>query len=293
LGTAQPGIFALGTRTHRHLELDVRSDARPEEVRRAIAALREPAVTSGGVNLVIGLGPDLLRRIAPDDVPEQLRSFPDIAGTVHTPHDLWVWIHGTGSDVDLDSARAVTACLGEVARLASDVPGFVYHDGRDLTGFIDGTENPPAHEAPEVALIPVGDTGAGGSFALVQRWVHDLASFHRLSITDQEDVFGRTKADSIELDDDVKPPTAHIARVVIEEDGEELEIFRRSVPYGTVAEHGLVFVAFSAESRRFELMLERMFGRDDGLHDRLTEFSRPVSGAYYFVPSIEALQHLS
>ena len=110
-----------------------------------------------------------------------------------------------------------------------------------------------------------------------------------LSLEEQEAVIGRTKPDSVELDDDVKRNTAHISRMVIEEDGEELEIYRRSVPYGTVTEHGLHFVAFSAEPQRFTKMLHRMFGTDDGVRDRLTAFSTPISGAYWFVPSLEAL----
>jgi putative iron-dependent peroxidase len=184
-----------------------------------------------------------------------------------------------------DIAVGTTALLAPVATLVSEVSAFVYRDSRDLTGFIDGTENPHVEEAFDVAIQP-----DGGSFAITQRWVHNLAAFHQLSDHEQQGVIGRTKPNSVELDDDVKPPTAHIARVVIEEGGEELEIYRRSVPYGTVSEHGLYFVAFSADPTRFEKMLRRMFGESgDGLHDRLTEFTRPVSGSLYFVPSLQAL----
>ncbi len=126
------------------------------------------------------------------------------------------------------------------------------------------------------------------------RWVHDLAAFHALSQPEQEGVIGRSKADSVELADDVKPPTAHIARVVVDdENGEELEIFRRSVPFGTVAELGLYFLAFSADLSRFEIMLGRMFGTSgDGLSDRLVAFTKPVTGSFYFAPSVEALASL-
>ncbi len=172
----------------------------------------------------------------------------------------------------------------------AEIAGFVYRDSRDLTGFIDGTENPAIEEAYEVATLGPAERGAGGSFALVQRWVHELDRFHALSGEDQEGVIGRTKVDSEELDEGITPPTAHISRVVIEENGAELEIYRRSVPYGTTGELGLQFVAFSADPRRYERMLNRMFGHtDDGLHDRLTEFSRPVASAYYFVPSLDEL----
>jgi putative iron-dependent peroxidase len=127
------------------------------------------------------------------------------------------------------------------------------------------------------------------------RWVHDLDAFEALSIEEQERVIGRTKASSIELEDEAKPPTAHIARVEIEDEaGNELPSYRRSVPYGTVAEHGLYFVAFSADRSRFDTMLGRMFGTDgDGRHDRLTDFSRPVSGAYYYAPPQNLLAELA
>lgn len=302
MSTPQPGIFAQGTRTHHHLEFDLRGGVSPTELSEALAGLREPSVTAGGVNIVVGFGPSLWRRLAaasapasapesvPASVPEALTEFPTIIGVASTQHDLWVWIHGTGEDMLLDVARAVSALLAPVADLGAEVAGFVYRDSRDLTGFIDGTENPSVEAAFSVATIAPGGPGAGGSFAITQRWVHDLAAFDALSVAEQEGVFGRQKADSVELDDAVKPETAHIARVVIEEDGEELELYRRSVPYGTVAEHGLYFVAFSADPSRFEKMLRRMFGQSgDGLRDRLTEFTRPVTGSFYFVPSLEAL----
>jgi putative iron-dependent peroxidase len=290
MAVPQTGVFAQGSRSHRHLEFDLDPSVDADTVLALLAPLRQPSVTAGGANIVVGFGPDLWRRIAGAAVPEALGAFPVIDDVPVNQHDVWVWIHGTGEDVMLDVARGVAGLLGEHATLASEVAGFVYHDSRDLTGFIDGTENPALEEAFEVALVPAGRPGEGGSFAIAQRWVHDLSAFGRLDVAEQEGVIGRTKIDSVELDDDVKPPTAHIARVVIEEHGEELEIWRRSVPYGGVHEHGLFFVAFSADPSRFEKMLRRMFGMSgDGLRDRLTDFSRPVTSAAYFVPSLEAL----
>jgi putative iron-dependent peroxidase len=288
--TPQPGIFAQGTRVHRLYEFDHRPDVDPARVRDALAGLRQPSVTAGGANIVVGFGPGLWRRQSSALVPDPLPDFPTIVGVPAEQHDLWIWVHGTGDDLIFDIGRAVAALVAPVGDLVSEVGAWVYRDSRDLTGFVDGTENPKVEEAFEVAIVPADRSGGGGSFAIVQRWVHDLAAFHALSVAEQEGVIGRTKPESVELADDVKPPTAHIARVVIEEDGEELEIYRRSVPYGTVDEHGLMFFAFSADPSRFEKMLRRMFGAaDDGLHDRLTEFTRPVNGAYYFVPSLEAL----
>jgi putative iron-dependent peroxidase len=293
MAVPQPGIFAQGTRSHYHLEFDVRAGATDASIREALGALREPAVTSGGSNIVVGFGPDLMRRLLPDDAPDGLTAFAAVGGGERiapaTQHDLWVWSHGTGEDVELDVARGIAVALAPVAELAAEQPCFVYKDSRDLTGFIDGTENPPVEEAHEVAIVADGETGEGGAYVITQRWVHDLAKFHAQSVDDQQDVFGRTKLDSIEMDD--KPDTAHISRVVIEEDGEELEIYRRSTPYGRVGELGLYFVAFSADPSRFAKMLAAMFGTSgDGLHDHLTDFTTPVSGAFYFAPSLDALE---
>jgi putative iron-dependent peroxidase len=126
---------------------------------------------------------------------------------------------------------------------------------------------------------------------MTMKWVHDLGKFHALEAEEQEGVIGRTKPDSEELDDDVKPPTAHIARVVIEDDdGEEREIYRRSTPFGTVQEQGLNFVGFTNDPSLIDEMLGRMFGTSgDGVHDRVTEFSTPVRGAFYFVPCLDDL----
>jgi putative iron-dependent peroxidase len=292
--TPQPGIFAQGTRSQYHLEFDLRPGVEPGAVADAVGRLREPLVTSGGTNMVVGFRADLWRKIAPDDAPPDAHDFAGIEGDGRrapaTPHDVWVWLHGTGPDVLLDNARAVTAALAPVAELSQEEPCFVYLDSRDLTGFIDGTENPPVDEAPEVAIVADGQPGEGGSHVITMKWVHDLISFHGLSLQDQEAVIGRTKPDSQERDD--KPDTAHISRVVIEEDGEELEIYRRSTPYGRVKEHGLYFVAFSVDPTRFEKMLARMFGTADGTHDHLTDFTKPVSGAFYFAPSLDALRRL-
>ena len=132
--------------------------------------------------------------------------------------------------------------------------------------------------------------GAGGAFVLGMRWRHDLAAFETLPTTDQEAVIGRTKPDSVELDPN--PPTSHVSRVVIEdEEGTELELYHRSAPWGTVTEHGLYFLAFSADPGRFVRMLERMFGA--GGYDRLTDFSTPLSASIYFAPSLPSLSALS
>ena len=289
----QPGVFALGTRAHIQLEFNVNPRVNVEAVRKALRGFREPAVTFGGANVVFGFGQALWKRLAPKCVPAALADFKAIRGKLHrapaTQADLWIWVHGHGSDIVLDVARGAAHALESVGSLKLEVPCFVYRDSRDLTGFIDGSENPPVFDAPEVALIPRGP-GASGSIALNMKWVHDLSKFHALSVQDQERTIGRTKLDSIELDDDAKPANSHIARTVIEEHGEELEIFRRSVPFGGVAEHGLYFIAFTNEPSRTDKMLARMYGTSgDGITDRLLDFTTAVTGSYFFVPSLEDL----
>lgn len=295
MSTPQPGIFAQGTRSQYHLEFDLIPGTDAIAVAKAAAKLREPQVTSGGTNIVVGFRAGLWKQIDPDGAPPDAHDFAGVEGDGRsapaTPHDIWVWLHGTGPDVLLDNARAVVATFAPVANLAQEEPCFVYLDSRDLTGFIDGTENPPVDDGPEVATVPDDQPGAGGAHVITMKWVHDLAKFHALPIEEQEAVIGRTKLDSQERDD--KPDTAHISRVVVEDDeGEELEIYRRSAPYGRINELGLYFVAFSADPTRFEIMLDRMFGSADGIHDHLTDFTKPISGAFYFAPSIEALKRL-
>ena len=296
MSRAQPGIFGEGTSAHLHLEWTVRTGATEDDVRAALCAamgLAEESVTVGGVNSVLGFGANLWTRLS-SVRPAQLGEFADVGTAPRvapaTQRDVWLWIHGSSPDVVFDNGKDASRALKSVADLELEQIGFRYRDSRDITGFIDGTENPPTWDALDVALIPDGEPGANGSYAMTQRWIHDLDRFHALSVAEQEDVFGRSKPDSIEMDDDTKPPSAHIARVVIEEDGEELEIFRRSTPYFGMAERGIYFVAFSAERRRFDLMLARMFGvSGDGGHDHLTDFSRPMSGSYWFVPSLPDL----
>lgn len=293
----QFGIFAQGTRAHHFLEFDLRPGVHATDAVASFRRLRTPDVSAGGINLVLGFGADAWREVAPEEAPASLEPFMEVVGTdghraPATQHDAWMWISGSSPDVTFDHARAAAATVADVAALASEQPGFAYHEGRDETGFVDGTANPPIRRAADVALVPDGMPGAAGSHVLVMRWVHDLDAFHQLPIPDQERVIGRTKVDSIELTDDEKPPDAHIARVELAVDGEELEIFRRSVPYGTVGVHGLSFVAFSADPARFHRMLARMFGLD-GARDRLTDFSKPVSGALYFAPSLNALRALA
>ena len=231
--------------------------------------------------------------------PAQLAGFrPRVDGrrkAPATPADLLLHIRSERRDLNFQLARDLLELAGDAVRIREEVPAFRYFDARDMTGFVDGTENPELDERPDVALVGDEDTAAaGGSYVLLQRYVHDLARWGQLSEQQQEQVFGRTKQSDEELPDDVKPETAHISRVVIEEDGEELEILRQSLPYGDSSRAGLMFIAYSRRLDIFDQMLDRMFdAAGEGVHDHLMDFTRAETGAYFFAPAIETLQGLT
>jgi putative iron-dependent peroxidase len=286
----QSGIFALGTASHAYLEFDAANGTGAEDVVASFSSLREPRTTMGGVNLVAGFRPEVWRSAMPDDAPVDVRGFDvDLVGSdgfvmPATQHDAVLWISGSAYDVVFDVARAVIADLRRVAVVAGETSSWPYRHDLDLTGFIDGTENPTLIEAPGLVLIPEGLPGAGGTVLLLQKWAHDAAAWESLPVASQEQVIGRTKADSIELDD--KPPDSHVASTDQERFG---KIFRRNMPYGTVTEHGTMFVGFSAEQAYFSTMLESMAGVHGDARDALTRYTRPLTGAYYFVPSADSL----
>jgi putative iron-dependent peroxidase len=203
---------------------------------------------------------------------------------------LWVAVTGNGHDEVFDAVLATHRALKPVAALELDLRGFDYRDSHDLIGFEDGTANPKDEKAEAAALVAEGP-GAGGSIVFTQRWVHDLPAFEALPVELQEKVIGRTKADSIELEGDDMPADSHVSRTDVEVDGTAMKILRRSSPYGSATEHGLYFVAFTCEQRRVQIQLERMYGvAGDGLADRLVDFSRAVTGSYWFAPSVEQLE---
>jgi putative iron-dependent peroxidase len=293
MSTSQGGIFALGTASHAYLEFDAHADRSRPDLVGAISSLREPRTTMGGVNLVAGFRPELWREVAPDDAPAGLVGFDhDLIGVGEfvmpaTQHDAVLWLSGSAYDVIFDMAREAIAELDGLASVAEETSSWPYQHDRDLTGFIDGTENPSLIDAPEVALIPEGSPGASGTILLLQKWVHDVAAWESLPVSEQERVMGRTKLDSVELDD--KALDSHVGSTDQERFG---QIFRRNMPYGTVTNHGTMFVGFSSEQRRLAAMLESMAGLAGGVRDALTRYTRPLSGAYYFVPSTESLRQL-
>jgi porphyrinogen peroxidase len=283
----------LGTPSHAYLEFEGSGWRQRRDLVAGVAALREPRTTMGGVNLVVGFRPELWREVAADDAPPAVQGFNDpIIGAdgfvmPATQHDAVLWLSGSAYDVIFEVARKSIAELRGVASVLEETSSWPYRHDRDLTGFIDGSENPTLIDAPEIVVIPEGGPGAGGTILLLQKWAHDAVAWEALEDAEQERVIGRTKPDSVELED--KPPDSHVAKTDQDRFG---KIFRRNMPYGTVTDHGTMFVGFSAEQRPLAAMLQSMAGEDGGRRDALTRYTRPVTGAYYFVPSTESLRRL-
>ena len=291
--TPQAGIFALGTSSHAYLEFDILEAKDRRQFLSTISAIREPRTTTGGVNFVIGFRPELWREIVPDDAPPGVEGFNRaIQGTEGfvmpgTQHDALVWLSGSAYDVIFDMARSVIHDLAGQASLSEETSSWPYRHDRDLTGFIDGSENPTLLDAPAEALLPEGVPGADGTVLLLQKWKHNTAEWEALPVDQQELIMGRTKRDSIELEN--KPDSSHVARTDQDVYG---NIFRRNMPYGSIDDHGTVFVGFSADQKRLSRMLESMAGLVTGQRDALTRYTVPLTGSYYFVPSVESLLRL-
>lgn len=247
----------------------------------------------------VGVGSEFWDVISPDRRPKGLRPFRAIAAggrsAPNTGGDLLLHALSKRPDLNFELAMRIMRELGDAVEVSEEAHGFRYLDSRDLTGFIDGTENPKGR-TPRARAALIGDEDpvfAGGSYVFTQRYVHDLTKWAGLPKKEQEQVIGRTKGSSTELSAKAKPPTAHISRVVIEEDGEELEIVRHSFPYGTVSEHGLFFIAYTRNLDIPDKMLRRMLGASgDGLHDHPMDYTRAVSGATFFAPSLQGLKSL-
>jgi len=288
--TPQYGIFTLGNPSHSFLEFDLLQGKTRSALVGAVKAFSKARTTGGGVNLVVGFRPELWREVHPEDTPAETTGFNKAVVGLDgytmpaTQHDLVLWFTGSAYDYIFDLTRDAVQALAEVAAIADETASWPYQGNHDLTGFIDGTENPKLTEAPEVVMVPEGQPGAGGSVLLLQKWPHDRAKWEALPVEQQELVIGRTKPDSIELDP--RPADAHAAKTDQDEFG---KVLRRNMPFGTFTDHGTMFVGFSADQTRLTRMLESMAGLIGGQRDALTYYTHPITGAYYFVPAIESL----
>ena len=251
----------------------------------------------------VGIGSDAWDTITGLPRPSELHPFREIRGDVHTavstPGDLLFHIRADRRDICFEFERQLMDALGDAVKVVDETVGFRYFDARDLLGFVDGTANPVGPAVPESVLVAEEDAAsAGGSYVVVQKYLHDLASWRGLSTEQQERVIGRTKLDNQELDDAPDgQQQSHKSLVTIEdENGDEQDIVRDNMPFGSPGskEYGTYFIGYSRRLWVAEKMLERMFiGHPPGKHDRILDFSRAVTGVTFFAPSAGVLANLS
>ena len=257
----------------------------------------------GRLSCVVGIGSALWDRLSPGRRPVDLRPFAPIQGPVHTapstPGDLLFHLRAEREDMTFELERQLLDLFGDAAEVVDETTGFRYFDARDLLGFVDGTANPTGAELSGAALIG-GDADpafAGGSYVVVQKYLHDMAGWGALSTEEQEVIMGRTKLDNIEIDDDAAPRKSHKSLATIEDDeGGELAILRDNMPFGRpgAGEFGTYFIGYSGRLWVIERMLERMFvGVPAGAYDRLLDFSTAITGTTFFVPTAAMLAALA
>jgi porphyrinogen peroxidase len=247
----------------------------------------------GGLSCIMGIASDAWDPLFGQPRPIELHPFREIrAGARHavsTPGDLLFHIRGKNMDLCFELATQIMARIGDAVSVVDEVHGFRYFDDRDLLGFVDGTENPRGEERTNAVLVGEEDPAfAGGSYVILQKYVHNLDAWNELSTEAQERIIGRKKLSDIELEDSVKPTSAHSALTTIVENGEEKKILRDNMPFGRPghAEFGTYFIGYSRSPRTTEQMLENMFvGRPPGNYDRLLDFSQALTGNLFFVPS--------
>jgi porphyrinogen peroxidase len=254
----------------------------------------------GNLSCVMGIGSDAWDRLFGQPRPAELHPFREIkAGPRHavaTPGDLVFHIRAKRMDLCFELATQIMARLGGAVSPIDEVHGFRYFDDRDLIGFVDGTENPSGQTAIDAAYVGAEDAGfAGGSYVIVQKYLHDMTGWNALSTETQERIIGRTKLADIELDDAVKPAYAHNALAKVVVDGKEIKIIRDNMPFGRVTEKefGTYFIGYARSPRTIEQMLENMFvGQPAGNYDRLLDFSVAKTGNLFFVPSATFLENI-
>ncbi|CAI8779399.1 Dyp-type peroxidase [Pseudomonas sp. IT-P294] len=258
-------------------------------------------VPSGNLSCVCGFGATAWDTLFGNPRPAALHPFREFgpAGrrALATPGDLLLHIRAEQMDLCFELATQIIAALGDAISVVDEVQGFRYFDMRSIIGFVDGTENPVGRKAVDFTIVGSEDPSfSGGSYVLVQKYLHNMTAWNTLTVEAQERIIGRTKLSDIELDDTVKPTNSHSALTTITEDGQEVKILRDNMPFGRpgAGEFGTYFIGYARSPSPLELMLENMFvGRPPGNYDRLLDFSTAVTGGLFFVPSADLLEALA
>ncbi|NVZ22425.1 Dyp-type peroxidase [Pseudomonas costantinii] len=258
-------------------------------------------VPAGNLTCVCGFGSDAWDRLFGAPRPAALHPFREFGvegrKAPSTPGDILLHIRADQMDLCFELATQLMAALGDSVKVVDEVQGFRYFDMRSIIGFVDGTENPVGRKA--VGFTIVGDEDpefSGGSYVLVQKYLHNMTAWNGLTVEAQEKVIGRTKLSDIELDDETKPSNSHSALTTLTQDGEEVKILRDNMPFGRpgAGEFGTYFIGYARSPEPLEQMLENMFvGRPVGNYDRLLDFSTAVTGGLFFVPSADLLEALA
>jgi putative iron-dependent peroxidase len=256
----------------------------------------------GRLSCNVGIGSGAWDRLGRPKRPKQLRAFSEIRGPVHTavatPGDLLFHIRAERADMCFELERLVLEALGDAVTVADEVQGFRYFDARDLFGFVDGTENPTGNALPLSSLIQPEDDPdfAGGSYVVVQKYLHNLAGWNALDTTRQEQIIGRTKADNVEIDQPTGRKSHKDLATIVDAAGNEHDILRDNMPFGRPghAEFGTYFIGYARNLWVIEKMLSNMFvGVPEGEHDRILDFSTAATGTTFFVPSNSVLKSLA
>ena len=253
------------------------------------------------LSCIVAIGSVAWDRFDPRHRPADLRPFQPIQGPAHrapaTPGDLLFHIRAERPDLCFEFERLLLNQLGDAVEVVDEVQGFRYFDARDLLGFVDGTANPTGSDLPAASLVgPEDPDFAGGSYVVVQKYLHDLTAWGKLTTEQQEAVIGRTKSDNVELADDAFPRKPHKTLATIERDGEEFDILRDNMPFGRAGqgEFGTYFIGYSGRLWVTETMLQRMFlGDPPGDYDRILDFSTATTGGTFFAPSSSTLARLA
>ncbi|MGL5800255.1 MAG: Dyp-type peroxidase [Plesiomonas sp.] len=299
---AQSGVVPEGNRFAMFLVLHVEQGvSRVREIAKQFPAMVDhyaASDTNAALSGTWAFGDALWRTLADDGEAPELKPFVELGEDRHiapeTQEDVFIHIHSQRHDLNYALAQDVLNALGDCVTVTDEQHGFRYLDARDMTGFIDGTENPHGDELREQVGVIAEGPDQGGSYILVQRYAHNLPKWHGLSEQDQEKTIGRTKIESEELEPEQRFENSHVSRVDLKEEGKGLKILRHSLPYGKVSdEHGLYFCAYCHSLYNIEKQLLSMFGGlEDGQYDRLLKYTRAVTGGYYFAPSRTRLEQL-
>lgn len=304
---AQKGVFENTSRHARLIEYVIKPSISEDSVKVVLKDLIQYVDCISDLNLNVSFGSDCWDRLNPSWRPAELVSF-NALGTGElsmpgTQADIFIWLSSHDAEVIPFSVIDIYEKMKAIADIKLDLEGIKNKQERDLIGFVDGTANDEGDERLPVVLIPEGQLGAGGSYVLSQRWKHDLAAFNRLALHEQESVVGRTKEADEELEGDAMPENSHVSRTDAEVEGVSMKIYRRSYPYmasqlsaeteDAKPDNGLYFLALACEMQRFTVQLYRMLGlTEDGLSDKLMQFSTPKTGSYWFMPNKQDLATL-